>query len=757
MKRDSARTFAPICKHALLIFIILLVFGQGVAFLSEALFESYKVEQLLMQVYIIAATVLSKAPSGYDELLSDYPEQLMRLVRPFVRSFSVYRWDGRWSCVCVFGDKTFGDDFLTRRFPPASFPQSFQRQGDIWVWRGNRRSAVRLKQPYVIYGGEHSGTDYLLVAELTPSVVELVFRQSKALRNRISLLSLLGAFLATFVVVFVFSRAARGQISALLRYIREPESGTPRVWDDLAPIVEEIERLRREQQELRFEFEREAAVITAKSEARLRSLSLLRDIASLGNSVTDMERMVQRMIERLNRFFHTYGAAAFIARPDGKVDIFMTDTLPPEFVDEVRRTIAPDAKQLSLRRVDTTGFVFLEDVKFVTEGTSFGELAKRNGIVGYLRIPLTHRGEYLGAVHLYSQRIFPTDEALEKLLRALSEEISVALESRKLYADLEQKLRESLALYEISKVLISAVDYDLLLEQILWIVQESFGFAATTILLLDEEENELYVKAAWGFQSDVTDVRIPVGKGVTGWVASTGQPLIVPDVTKDPRFIPPDPQIRSEMAVPLIVGGKVIGVLDVESHEVNRFSERDLWFLSSLAAQAALAIDRAKLYQKIKEQAVRDPLTGTYNRRYCDDYVQNQVRELLLKGTPVSIILVDINGLKRVNDTYGHAAGDKLLVEIADFLRENFPESPIARYGGDEFVVFLPGVSDDRLDEIVSKLRRLKTRWQLKLSEKYPFPFDFAIGAATATRPDELELLIDYADNLMYKDKHGLL
>ena len=123
---------------------------------------------------------------------------------------------------------------------------------------------------------------------------------------------------------------------------------------------------------------------------------------------------------------------------------------------------------------------------------------------------------------MYSLRVFPNDETFEKLLKGLGEEISVALENRRLYLDLERRLKESMALYEISKVLISAVDYDLLLEQVLWIVQESFGFAATTILSLDEKNNELYVKASWGFQSDVTGTRIVLGKGITGWVASTG-------------------------------------------------------------------------------------------------------------------------------------------------------------------------------------------------------------------------------------------
>ncbi|MCD6417798.1 GAF domain-containing protein [bacterium] len=753
----TTKSSAQIYRQILIIFILLLVLIEGSLYLFEFWKKRAKEQKLLTQSYIACSSILTAIASGYSNVFPHYSDEMNKLVRSLLRSFTVYSWNKtKWEPSFVWGRELFHKDYLTRQFSPSSFSEEFERYGEMWVWRKNRENISDIRHPDIVCAYEHNGQFYLLTAEFSPTLVELIVMPGIASRNRAMTVGILGALILSIAIVMLFHKSISRQFGKITAFLHSDSSEPPVLWEDFAPLISEVERIRRQQQELRFEFEREASLIAVKSEARLRSLSLLREIASIGNSVTDDHILMHRILEKLNRFFNTYAAAAFITRPDGKVDIITTDNMPSEFIDEVSTLIAPDSAELMKRRVDKVGFVFLEEAKFVTQESKLEKIAQKSGVIGYIRIPLIQRGEFLGGIHLYSLRVFPNDETFEKLLKGLGEEISVAIENRRLYNDLEQRLKESMALYEISKVLISAVDYDLLLEQILWIVQESFGFAATTILLLDEEHNELYVKVSWGFQTDIMNTRIPVGKGITGWVASTGQPLIIPDVKHDPRFIPTDMDVKSEMAVPLIVGGKIIGVLDVESKEVNRFSERDLWFLSSLAAQASLAIDRAKLYQQIREQAIRDPLTKTYNRRFCDDYVQNQARETLLKGMPVSIIMVDINGLKRVNDTYGHSSGDILLVEIADFLKENFPDNPIARYGGDEFIVFLLGLSQWELDEIVSNLRKLKTRWQIKMSEKHPFPLDFAIGAATATRPDELELLIDYADNLMYKDKHGL-
>ena len=752
------KTKTPIYRQILLSTFLIVVLVLGMVFLFKGFCNSMRSEALENQIYNLCSLLLSEVASDSASTQMDYAENLAKIPRSPIKNLSIYRWtDGKWVIITSLGKETFHSIFLSREFSPILFPDKFHQVNELWISNGNEKSIRDINHPSIICGFENDSGKYLLTAELSTTLTKLIIFGDTSARNRIIGIGFLASILVAIVIVFMFHRNLTDQLNTLSKYIQDEKSEPIDVWNDLVPICEQVERLYRSQQEMRFEFEREAAVITAKSESRLRSLSLLREIASIGNSSNDVSIMMRQILEKLNRFFHTYGATGFIIRNDGGVDIYTTDSAPNEYINEIKKKIEPDSSELSKRKVDRIGFVFLEEVKYVTEGTILDDIARKAGVIGYIRIELAFRNEYIGSLHLYSLRVFPNDETFEKLLKALGEEISVALENRRLYSNLERRLKESLALFEISKALISAIDYDLLLEQILWIVQDSFNFAASSILLLDEEKNMLNVKITWGFQNDITQYSVPVGKGITGWVASTGQPLIVPDVKKDSRFIPTDLDVRSEMAVPLVVGGNVIGVLDVESRETNRFSEQDLWFLSSLAAQASLAIDRAKLYKQLSDQAVRDTLTGLYNRRYCEDFVQNQAKELLLNGTPVSIIMVDINGLKRVNDTYGHSSGDILLIEIADFLKQNFPDKPTARYGGDEFIVFLPDVSQYQLDEIVENLKKLKVRWQLRMTEKHPFPLDFAIGEATAIRPDELELLIDYADNLMYKDKHGLV
>ncbi len=754
------KTINPIYKQVVLIFLIVTVAVATVLWSYEQIQVEKRFEEFTHHLYGISSTILSRMANVYlNQFASmDEPRKLLDISNIPMREVNVYHWaNGKWNLIFKKDSEIFSTSYLTSQFKPVFYPDVFTRFGEIFVYKNNDKLLKSETMPAIICGYELNGEKFLLTAAVSPAMIDLILDNDPATKRRILVESLIISLLASILLTFLLNRDLNHEIPKLTKFLSNENEQPKEIWQNFTPLVEQIEKLHRKIQEMQFEFEREAAIITAKSETRLRSLALLRDITSIGNSVTDTTLMMKQFLEKLNRFFHTLGASAFIIAPDGKVEFYYTDSLPEEYVKEIQEKITKSPDELMKRKVEKGGFIFLEEVKFITEDTKLAEIAAKHGIIGYIRIPLYRGNEYIGGIHLYSLRVFPNDDAFEKLIKAVGEEISVAIENRRLYADLERRLKESLALYEISKALISAVDYDLLLEQILWIVQESFDYAATSILLLDEEKNELYVKVAWGFQTDVYQHRIPVGKGITGWVASTGQPLIVPDVTKDSRFIPTDLDVRSEMAVPLVVGGKVIGVLDVESREVNRFTEQDLWFLSSLAAQASLAIDRAKLYQQLKEQAIKDALTGLYNRRFCEDYIQQEARENLLKGFPVSIIMIDINGLKRVNDTYGHSAGDTLLVEIANFLKSKFPDTPIARYGGDEFIVFLNKVPRDKLDEIVSELRRAKVQWQIKMSEKYPFPMDFAIGAATATRPDELEMIIDYADNLMYRDKHGLM
>lgn len=671
------------------------------------------------------------------------------------RALVIYEWsDERWKLVDSIGVGTLSEKFLTQLFPPGKFEEKFEQKNKILVCKENEKTINKLEEPYIIVAHTEKNEHYLAIAYLLPIPIRLSTAWLAQMRVRSFIFYIIFSLIASIIIVLFLRAQVSRQSYKIKHFVPTSNSSLPKLWSEFIPLIESYRELYSKLEEQKFEFERDAAIITAKSEVRLRSLALIKDIATIANSILEEETMLIQIMERVNRFFKTHSATIFTIREDKSVRTISVGPVPPEFKEEITK-VFPTSKELVQRKVEEVGFVILDDISHLLGGTKLMEIAQGAGIVGFLRIPIKYKGEYSGAMHLYSQRVFPRDETTEKLLNAISGEISVALENKRLYESLENRLKESMALYEISKVMISATNYELLLEQLLWIIQESFGFAAVSVLLVDEEAGELYVKSAWGFNEDVMRTRIKLGTGITGWVATTNQPLIVADVSQDKRYIMGDPSIRSEMAVPLVVAGKVIGVLDVQSREINRFSERDLWFLSSLAALASLAIDRARAYEKLREQAIRDPLTGLYNRRFAESFIKNEAKEALLARKPVSIVMIDINSLKAVNDIYGHSAGDIILVDTGNFLVDSFPKGTVVRYGGDEFLVFLVGVDSVELDEMISEFRKKKNAWQIFMTRKNSYPVDFAVGSATAHEQGELEVVIDYADSLLYADKQG--
>lgn len=740
----------------MLVLAIFMAVGSTVFFLVEHIAEHRRTQAVLEHLYSLFVplieNLIDKMENNaetplYYEVGENYPT--------FTRALSIFRWEKeQWQLVTSIGKGTLSEKLLTQLFPANTIEQEFAPKDKALIYKENKKTLTDPKEPYIVIVSPSKNHRYLAVIHLSPVFLRLSTHWLDDMKRTSFLIYTIFSVAASILIVLLLRNNVSRQSRKTKTLSTISGTSAQKLWPEFVPLFNSFKELYSKIEEQKFEFERDAAVITAKAETRLRSLALIKDIATIANNVLEEESMLMQIMERANRFFKTHSAATFLVREDGYVQTISTGPIPPDFRDELNKLFRT-YKELRQRQLNEVGFMFIDDISHILHGTKLLDIAQKNGIIGLLRIPIKYKGEYSGAIHLYSQRVFPHDEATEKLLNAISEEVSVALENRRLYKNLESKLKESMVLYEVSKVMISATESELLLEQLLWVVQESFGFAAVSILLVDEEAGELYVKSAWGFSENVAQRRIKLGTGITGWVATTSQPLIVGDVSQDKRYIISEPEIRSEMAVPLIVDGKVIGVLDVQSRELNRFSDRDLWFLSSLAALASLAIDRARIYEKLREQAIRDSLTGLYNRRFAENFVKTEAKEALLVGKPVSIVMIDINSLKAVNDIYGHSAGDGILIDTSKFLTDCFPSGVVVRYGGDEFLTFLIGVDSKELDEVVAEFRRKKNAWQTLMIRKNSYPIDFAIGSATVYKPEELEVIIDYADSLMYADKQG--
>jgi diguanylate cyclase (GGDEF)-like protein len=228
-------------------------------------------------------------------------------------------------------------------------------------------------------------------------------------------------------------------------------------------------------------------------------------------------------------------------------------------------------------------------------------------------------------------------------------------------------------------------------------------------------------------------------------------PLLLPDVSSHPKYVSGNPDIRSELAVPVLAGDEFLGVLNVESRQPAAFGGDELAILQAVAGQLAVALQNLEARRQLRELAIRDPLTDLYNRRFLNEVIGQEVAAARRYRRPLALLYVDVDGFRAVNNTRGHQVGDLVLRRVAKYLQENVREADyVFRIGGDEFLILLPETDGEA--EGVAK--RLKQGIREAMSD-VGVPIGLSIGIAV-WGPDEefdLDTLIALADKRMYEDK----
>jgi PAS domain S-box-containing protein len=231
--------------------------------------------------------------------------------------------------------------------------------------------------------------------------------------------------------------------------------------------------------------------------------------------------------------------------------------------------------------------------------TEVERAALEEGIHSEVNVPLSTRGRVHGVLSIARHQEWPFTSREVELLAAVGNQVAVAIENARLYKKATERMRGATALHRVSGTLMRTLNLEQLLENILEVLQRSFGYSHCAIFLVDEKGENLCIEAARGYLRDM--VGKPGSKidqeGIVGWVATNRMSLNVPDVTQDDRYIGRVRGVGAEIAVPMLFGEKVVGVLDVQSTKINAFGEDDLRNLSSIAAQAAVAVERARLYE----------------------------------------------------------------------------------------------------------------------------------------------------------------
>ena len=223
-----------------------------------------------------------------------------------------------------------------------------------------------------------------------------------------------------------------------------------------------------------------------------------------------------------------------------------------------------------------------------------------------LAVPLIHKNRVIGVIDLQSEQVGYFTQEHQRLLELTASRMAIAVENARLYTRVARQAQTLTVLNEISREITSILDLDDLLERIGLLLKNVIDFQMFTILLWNDRTERLEHRFSSRFGERVSrEHNVRLGEGIIGHAAESRTPVLVPDVRKDPRYIVANPEVRSELSVPLIYKGRVIGVMDLEHTRVNYYNEDHQTTLTTLAAQVAVSIANARLYQRISEEEQR--------------------------------------------------------------------------------------------------------------------------------------------------------
>ncbi|MBI4441975.1 MAG: diguanylate cyclase [Acidobacteria bacterium] len=324
---------------------------------------------------------------------------------------------------------------------------------------------------------------------------------------------------------------------------------------------------------------------------------------------------------------------------------------------------------------------------------------------------------------------------------------------------LEKKIKELSVFHEVGKALTSTLDLNEVLQTIMEKISSFFRPDTWSLLLVNEETGDMHFEIAIGQGAEaLKSVHLKRGEGIAGWVALHGEPLVVPNVMDDPRFAPrlddvTKVQTHSIVCVPVRGRERILGVIELVNYVAElKLDEDDLFRLQALADYAAIAIENARYVQRIHELTITDDCTRLYNSRHLFSILEAEIYRSTRYQYEFSLIFIDLDYFKAVNDQFGHMAGSKLLGELGNVIKAHLRLIDFGfRYGGDEFVILLPQTPKRSAINVARRVRQLIAEHTFLQDEGFKISITASLGVACF--PDDAqnkEDLIRLADDAMY-------
>ncbi len=322
----------------------------------------------------------------------------------------------------------------------------------------------------------------------------------------------------------------------------------------------------------------------------------------------------------------------------------------------------------------------------------------------------------------------------------------------------EETIRKLKLVIEINSYITKSLEGEEVQKRILQQVKRLLLCQSGSVLLVDKETERL--KFAYLSKDEeekhLMDLNLKSGEGIAGTVWSTGNPVLINDAQNDPRFTDKadkksNTQTNSLIAVPLVYKGEIVGVIEAINKVDGDFNAFDLEMLQYISTQSAIAIKNAELY----DTANRDGMTKLFTKKYFRERLNEEWSRSNRYRHSLSLAIFDIDNFKNFNNTYGHQAGDRVIMELVKIIISNSRSIDIpCRYGGEEFIIILPETTKEEALIVVERIRQKVEQINIDYNNTYlNLTVSGGLAVIPELSPNNVEEFIDMADKALYYSK----
>jgi diguanylate cyclase (GGDEF)-like protein len=441
-------------------------------------------------------------------------------------------------------------------------------------------------------------------------------------------------------------------------------------------------------------------VVMHDAQRRTKEYQLLTQIGQAISSRLNQAEVLRTVQKELGQIFDT--SNFYVAFQEGDTIAFDLEVVDGAFQPRRERRLANGLTEYILRTGQS--LLIRSDLERARERLGV-TLASRRPVKSFCGASILVNSKATGVMAALSEREYTFEQRDLEVLKTAAGQVSVAIENARLFAEEQLRSRQFAFLNSVSKTAISSEDADEMLAEIVSHIQKNFRFDHIGIGILDYATKEIEIKAEAGSTAHEKGKKIQLGSGVIGRVARTGEPVLLPsgDESQLQGLLASS---RTVLCMPIAYGESLLGVLNIESEKENAISADDVLVMNTLADLLATALHNSFVFQKLQQQSITDGLTGIKTRRYFWEAVSAEWKRASRSGRPFSVVLVDLDKFKAVNDGSGHLEGDLVLARVGRLLENKCRQSNVvARYGGDEFVILMPETSVEQAQILAERLR----------------------------------------------------